>query len=105
MTKEFWIAKMMPFLIPIKAVKKLGGEAYGVMEKTEMIFLFEGGFKVSGEKDNISIHFTDPDLLILMTGPNPVKIYRIPYHRLIGFELIRDSEGKTMEDSIQFLRN
>ena len=97
--------KMLPYLIPIETLKKLGEEAYEVREKLQMVFLFDGGFKVSGEKNNVSIHFTDPDLLILMTGPNPVKIYRMPYHRLIGFELIRDSEGKKMEESIQFFRN
>lgn len=96
---------MLPFLVPIKALKELGEEAYEVRKKLKMIFLFEGGFKVSGEKSKVSIHFNDPDLLILMTGPNPTKIYKIPYHRLIGFELIRGSKSKKMEDSFQFFRN
>jgi hypothetical protein len=103
MTREFWMRKMLPFLIPIEAMKKVGEDAYEVKKKLQMIFLFEGGVKVSGEKNKVSIHFNDPDLLILMTGPNPVKIYRIPYQRLIGFELV--NESKKMEDSFQFFRN
>jgi hypothetical protein len=107
MTREFWMPKMLPFLIPIEALKELREDAYEVKGKLKMVFLFDGGFNVTGEKDNVSINFNDPDLLILMTGPNPVHIYRIPYHRLVGFDLIISSKksGKMSDDTIKFFRN
>ena len=107
MNKEFWMPRMLPYLILIEAMKKIGEEAYEVREKLRMVFLFDGGFKVSGEKNKVSISFKDADLLVLMTGPNPVQIYKIPYHRLVGFELIKPTKksGEKDDDSRWFFRN
>ena len=107
MTREFWMPRMLPYLIPIEAMREIGEEAYEVKEKLQMVFLFDGGFKVSGEKDKVSISFKEADLLVLMTGPNPVQIYKIPYHRLVGFELIHSTKkgGKKDDDSRWYFRN
>jgi hypothetical protein len=104
MTKDFWMRKMLPFLNLIKAFEERGEKAYEVREELRMTFLFDGGFKVSGEKDNVYINFDDPDLLILMIGPNPIQIYRIPYSRLVGFELITESSEEDI-GAIKFFRN
>lgn len=99
--------RILPYLAPIKACAELGQEAYEVVDDLKIVFLFDGGFKVSGEKDTVSIRFDDPDLLVVMTGPNPVEIYRVPYNHLVGFELIMSGEesGEMRSDSVKFFRN
>ena len=83
MNKAFWKQKLSKLLV------EDGGEpeVYGV--KGEVSFWCEGGLKVTGNQKTLSVNFRDPDMLVLITMKgSTLRIYRIPYARLVSFELI-----------------
>jgi hypothetical protein len=105
MNKTFWKSKLMPFLVPNEVLNKLGEHSYGVKKKLKLAFWFDGGLKVTGNEATLSLNLKDPDLLILGTlVRKTTRIYRIPYERLVCFELIRGSDDSE-SSPIHFLRN
>jgi hypothetical protein len=89
MNKSFWKGKLMPFLEPHT---DMGEDAYG-WKKGKVAFWFEGGLKITGDNETLSLNLIDPDLMILLTfdeksGTPDGRIYRVPYARLVCVEFI-----------------
>ena len=79
---------------PNGEMNKLGEDLYCVKEKYKVVFWFEGGLKVTGTQASLSVNLKDPHLLILSTLiRKTMRIYRIPYERLVCFELIRGGDA------------
>jgi hypothetical protein len=104
--QKIWKQKLLPFLVPNETLNKLGEDVYGFREKGSISFWFEGGLKVSGNNETLSVNFKDEDLLVLSTlMRKTIRIYRIPYARLVSFELTHSAEAKAAEPELRFFRN
>ena len=106
MTRVFWKRKLLPWLEPNEELNKLGGDSYGLKGKLKVCFWFEGGLKITGNQKSLSLNLKDPDLLVLSTLVGEVlRTYRIPYSRLVCFELIRGSGESGEIPEMKFFRN
>jgi len=90
MTRSFWKRKIRHWLEPDPTLHPMGEDVYSPQKKLKIAFWFEGGLKVTGDNSDLSVNFNDPDLLILsLLVRKTIRIYRVPYSRLVCFELIR----------------
>ena len=103
MTKSFWKPKLLPFLAEDTVLNAKGADVYGLRAKQKITFWFDGGLKVTGSKSSLTVNFKDPDLLVLSSMVRKtIRIYRVPYARLICFELIFEAEDDTSGHANRF---
>lgn len=96
----------MPFLEPDPILNPKGEDVYGLREKLKIAFWFDGGLKVTGSQSSLAVNFKDPDLLVLsLMVRKTIHIYRVPYARMVCFELIRGAEDGTAEFANRFYPN
>jgi hypothetical protein len=97
MTRSFWKSKLLPFLVPDKQLNKSGEDCYSVRPEVKIAFWCDGGLRVEGGNKNLEISFKDAHLLHLMVGNSKtIRSYRLPYSRLISFELIhKNTHGES----------
>jgi hypothetical protein len=105
MSKSLWKRKLKLFLKPHPVLHPAGEDVYVPTRELKIAFWFEDGLKVVGDEDSLQINFNDPDLLVLAVEAKKAShIYRVPWRRLVCFELIRDSEV-TEETTQRFFLN
>ncbi|WP_379085561.1 hypothetical protein [Pedobacter sp. UC225_65] len=65
-------------------------------------FWIEGGFEIAGAHSTLEINFNSNELLVLAVRNEPIeRIIRIPWKRIIAFELIiNDKSGVNTSDPI-----
>jgi|SRR5690348_3239010 len=86
--EQYWRGHLKPF-IEFDSDYESAGEIYVPREHLNIAFLFEGGFRVAGDRSSLQINFNAPGLLILLFVEDATEnIYRIPWSRLVGFQLI-----------------
>jgi hypothetical protein len=67
-------------------------------------FWIEGGLSVEGKSDSLDINFNDDELLILaIRGIPKERIIRIPWSRVIAFELIVGKDSSINSGDLIFL--
>ena len=103
MKKTFWKSKLLKFLVENKDV---GPGVYELRRKMKVAFWFDGGLKVVANQNELVLNFRDPDLFILSTLKNNTNhIFRIPYTRLVCFEIIHEGAAKSDDPQNRFGSN
>jgi len=106
MNKSFWKEKLVALLVPNAEMNKQGMDVYGLGEKRKITLWFEGGLKISGDAKTLTLNFTDPDLMVVSTLiRKTIRIYRIPYARLVCFESIFEGKDESLESVSRFSLN
>jgi hypothetical protein len=105
MTREFWKPKLVPSLDPVEFLQDKGEDCYSV-GKGKLALHFEGNFTVSGTQETLTVNFNDPELLVLiMLEGNIVRVYHVPYSRLVGLESIHEGDAGSKEITAHYFRN
>ena len=90
MSPETWKQNIQQFLSPHPAWYEAGEDVHVPRENLTVAFLFDGGLRVVGDSASLEVNYNHPDMLILgVRGPDGDRIYRMPWDRLVCFELIR----------------
>ena len=66
-----------------------------------IVFWFEGGFQVSGGPGVLHINFNAQNYLVLALKEPIDRIIRIPWKRLIAFELQPQNENQKLKDLLK----
>ena len=91
MTKSFWESKLKAFLDEKKGLEP---KTYGLRDRISVVFWIEGGLKIAGNSETLALNMKDSDLLILSTLiQKTVRSYRIPYSRIVCFEIVHKPRG------------
>jgi hypothetical protein len=100
MEQNFWREKLSPFIIhhpqfvDLEIEEYEQEDIYTPREGLKIRFWFEGNIQIEGEYKTIEINFNSYDVLILSKRSDGVdNIFRIPWKRLISFELIIGDEA------------
>lgn len=90
MSPEIWKQNLYHFLAPHPAWHDSGEEVYVPRDGISVAFFFDGGLRVAGDSVSLEVNYNNPDLLILgVKADDSDRIYRVPWSRLVCFELIR----------------
>lgn len=96
MEQEFWKNELKFFVV--KHPFFVGGDSeeniYTPRENLKIRFWFEGNLQIEGSYNELEINYNSPDLLVLAKRNVEVdNIFRVPWSRLISFELIIGNEA------------
>jgi hypothetical protein len=106
MTRTFWKRKLQFFLEPEPTLHPAGEDVYIPREKLKVAFWFEGGLKVSGGPRDLQVNFNDPQILTLsLQTKRTNRIFRVPYSRIVCFELVHSEEDDNTEFSRRLFLN
>lgn len=96
MIQDFWKNKLTPFVSKhpyFEGVDPIE-EIFTPKKGLKIRFWFEGGIQIEGEYNQLEINYNSPDILILAQRNEVIEnIFRIPWVRLISFELIIGNEA------------
>jgi hypothetical protein len=87
---KFWKQKISYFIERHPIFMDTEEEIFTPRQDIKVRFWFDGNLQVEGLYNKLEINYNDSDLLILATE---YSIYRIPWNRLIGFEIIIDKNA------------
>jgi hypothetical protein len=88
LSKTFWLGRLRCFIehhpwLPAEE------EVFVPLSDLKVGLFFEGGVHLVGDHSTLQINFNDPTLIIICHTKSSVeRIYRFPWARFIGFELI-----------------
>jgi len=87
--EKYWRGHLKHFIEFDTGDYEGAGEVFVPREHLGIAFLFEGGFRIAGDREALQINFNSPGMLILWHHTDEVdSVYRIPWSRLVGFELL-----------------
>ena len=93
MEKDFWKNKLRFFLTEHPFFENTEEDVLTPQQGLKIRFWVEGNLQIEGVYDDLEINYNDPDLLILAKRNEGLNdIFRIPWHRVICFELIIGDE-------------
>lgn len=91
MTAKKWIATCKFFLQPHPELHPAGEEVYIPRRDLVVTLWFEGGMKVSGDVKSLQLNFNSADYLVLCHIDKRMEhIFRVPWKRLVSFEIAID---------------
>lgn len=95
MAKKFWKSKLRWFIVSHPRFEGTEEKIFTPREGLKIRFWFEGNLQIDGEYKTLEINYNSPDLLVLSKGDSDElrNIYRIPWKRLVSFELITGDES------------
>lgn len=102
-SKAFWLGRLRSFIehhpwLPPEE------EVFVPIADLQIGLFFEGEIHLIGDHSNIQINFNDPKLVIIChTKQTTEHIYRFPWERFIGFELIPTRTATEKEVERYFL--
>ena len=106
MEQEFWKKELKYFLVGHPFFKESDSEEemFTPRDGLKIRFWFEGNLQIEGEFNKLEINYNSPDLLILAKRSEGVQnIFRIPWNRLISFELIiGDEASQKLKELVKF---
>jgi hypothetical protein len=99
MEKTFWQQKLQWFVVEHPFFDANEESIFTPKEGLIISFWFEGNLQVEGKYGEFEINYNSSDMLVLAVGKPFEKgrhIFRIPWNRLISFEL-KDDNSSTEE--------
>lgn len=92
------------FIEPHPVFKDTEEEIFVPRKDYTIKFWIEGGLCVDGKSDTLDINFNDDELLILaVRGIPQERIIRIPWSRVIAFELIVGKDSQINNGNLIYL--
>ena len=109
MEQDFWRQKLNPFIVKHPFFLNPDIEEheeediFTPREGLKIRFWFEGNIQIEGEFETLEINFNSYDILVLSKrGDGLDNIFRIPWKRLISFELIiGDEASQKLKDLVR----
>ncbi len=93
MTAKRWIASCQFFLQPHPELFPTGEKVYIPKEHLVITLWFEGGLQVSGDVHTLQLNFnTNEYLVVALREGNRERIFRVPWERLVSFEIATDRD-------------
>lgn len=98
MESVYWKQKLNTFLVPHPIFidsesKELLEDIYTPRQDLKIRFWFEGNLQIKGEHQKLEVNYNVDDILVLSKrGEHSENIYRVPWNKLISFELIIGNE-------------
>ncbi|MBA4409066.1 MAG: hypothetical protein Q8S54_18110 [Bacteroidota bacterium] len=96
MEQDFWKKQLKYFIVkhPNFQGDQIEEEIFTPYKGLKIRFWFEGNLQIEGEYGTLEINYNSPYLLVLATRSDNVdNTFRIPWNRLISFELITGDEA------------
>ncbi len=96
MEQDFWKNKLNSFLVkhPMFDGADPEEDIFTPYKNLKIRFWFEGEIQIEGEYETLEINYNSPDMLVLAKRNDDVQnIFRIPWKRLVSFELIIGNEA------------
>jgi hypothetical protein len=94
MTGKRWIAISQFFLQPHFELFPAGEKVYVPKDDLEVRLWFEGGLQVFGDAHTLELNFnSDEYLVVALREGSKDRIFRVPWDRLVSFEITRDRQG------------
>ena len=91
MDPETWKRNIQQFLAPHPTWHEPGAQVFVPRNHLSVAFLFDGGLRVVGDGASLEVNYNNPDLLILSVRVEGCeRVYRMPWSRLVCFELVRE---------------
>lgn len=103
---QFFIELHKDFIQPEN--ERIDGQSesiYTPKHDLQIVFWFEGGFQISGHNTDLEINFNSKDFLVLSLRQPRQRIIRVPYNRLIAFELQPIENGSNFNTKYYFHNN
>lgn len=109
MDQKFWKQKLSafivkhPFFLNPEKDKHEQDDIFTQREGLKIRFWFEGNLQIEGENETLEINFNSLDMLVLSKRSDKLdNIYRIPWNRLVSFELIiGDEASQKLKDLVR----
>jgi hypothetical protein len=86
---KFWKQRISYFLVKHPFFEDTEENIFTPKQGLKIRFWFECNLQVEGLYDELQINYNDSEMLVLA---NETSIYRIPWTRLVCFEIIKDKE-------------
>jgi hypothetical protein len=91
MTGKRWRTTIRFFLDEHPKLFPAGEKVYVPKTGLTVSLWFDGGLCVSGDANSLELNYNSPDLLVLsLTDAKQHRIFRVPWNRLVSFELAFD---------------
>jgi hypothetical protein len=95
MTGKRWIATCSFFLEPHPELFPAGEKVYIPRDGLTVTLWFDGGLRVTGDAATLQLNFnTDEYLVVALQDGSRERIFRVPWQRLVSFELSRERNGE-----------
>lgn len=104
MAEKFWKDKLQFFIVEHPRFAGSDENIFTPKEGLKIRFWFEGNLQVEGEYETIQINYNSSDILVLSKGESDESrnIFRVPWKRLVSFELIiGDESSQDLKDLIR----
>ena len=96
MEQDFWKNKLKYFVVkhPFFGGEDSEEDIYTPREDLKIRFWFEGNLQIEGGFEELEINYNSPDLLVIAKRNEEVEnVFRIPWSRLISFEIVIGNEA------------
>ncbi len=101
----FWKKKLKYFIDVHPTFEDSEEDIFTPKKGLKMRFWIEGNLQIEGRYDNLELNFNSDDCLILSlrdSNSSQSNIFRIPWRRIISFELITNED--TDEELVKLIR-
>lgn len=94
MKQEYWWSTIQFFFDKHPLLFKAGEQAY--TPRTACCFYLEGNLGIRGNAESLIMNLNSHDILVLISKVgNEESVFRVPWERLISFELTSRATGVT----------
>lgn len=104
MVKKIWKSQLRTFIVEHPRFEGSEKDIFTPRKDLKIRFWFEGNLQIEGEYQTLEINYNSPDILVLSKGESDElkNIFRVPWKRLVSFELIiGDESSQALQDLIR----